>query len=138
MIKPFSAKCRCVPMALLLAALAGPGLAEVPIAPIQEIDVQGLGHTPEWQLVISHSDDSILFTLEGAEYRYQYPDMGPSIHRGYYRTTIYRVPNDEHSLSIIVKGIECQDSETGKAYEVSIRVVMDGFGYTGCGDVLNR
>ena len=137
-MKPCTAKYRRILMAWLLAALAGPGLAEVPIASIQDIDVQGLGHTPDWQIVISHSDDSILFTLEGTEYRYQYPATGPSIYRGYHRTTIYRVPNDEHSLSIIVKGRECQDSETGKAYEVSIRVVMDGVGYTGCGDVLNR
>lgn len=123
---------------LLLAALAGPGLAEVPVASPQDIDIQGLGHTPEWQLEISHSDARIRFTLEGTEYSYRYPATGPSLYQGYNRTTIYRVPNDDHSLNIIVKGIECRDSETGKAYETTITVTLDGAGYQGCGDVLNR
>ncbi len=123
---------------LLLAVLAGPGQAEGLAVSRQGIDIRGLGHAPEWQLEISHSDNSIKLTLEGTGYSFRYPDTGPSLYRGDTRTTIYRVPNDEHSLNIIVKGIECRDSETGKAYETTLSVVMDGVAYPGCGDVLNR
>jgi uncharacterized membrane protein len=128
---------RCL-SGLLLAAIAGPGQAEGLAVSRQDIDIQGLGHTPEWQLEINHSGNKINLTLEGIEYSYRYPEAGPSLYRGDTRTTIYRVPNDEHSLTISVKGIECRDSETGKSYETTISVVMDGVAYPGCGDVLNR
>ena len=34
------------------------------------------------------------------------------------------MPNDDHALNIIVKGITCLDSKTGKSYETTITVVM--------------
>jgi uncharacterized membrane protein len=137
-MKVFSSKYLRTLSGLLLAALAAPAQAGAPVASQQDIDIRGLGHTPEWQLEISHSNNRVRFTLEGTEYSYRYPEAGPSLYQGYNRTTIYRVPNDEHALNIIVKGIACRDSETGKAYETSITVTLDGAGYTGCGDVLNR
>jgi uncharacterized membrane protein len=123
---------------LLLAMLAGPGQAEDLAVSRQDIDVSGLGHNPEWQLEINHTDNRINLTLAGTEYNFRYPATGPSLYRGATRSTVYRVPNDDHALTITVKGIECRDSETGKAYETTIMVVMDGVGYQGCGDVLNR
>ncbi len=123
---------------LLLAMLAGPGQAEEPVVSRQDIDVSGLGHNPDWQLEIMHTGNRINFTLAGTEYSYNYPATGPSLYRGATRTTVYRVPNDDHSLSITVKGVTCRDSETGKSYETTITVMMDGVGYQGCGDVLNR
>jgi uncharacterized membrane protein len=123
---------------LLLAMLAGQGQAEDLAVSRQDIDVSGLGHDPEWQLEIIHAGNNINFTLAGTGYSFRYPASGPSLYRGDTRTTIYRVPNDDHSLNVILKGIECLDSKTGKAYETTITVVMDGVGYKGCGDVLNR
>ena len=137
-MKPYTLKATLTLSCLLLVALAGPGQAEEPVASRQDVDVSGLGHNPDWQLEIMHTGNKVNFTLAGTEYSYRYPAMGPSLYRGDTRTTIYRVPNDDHSLNIIVKGIECLDSETGKAYETTITVMMDGVGYRGCGDVLNR
>ena len=136
-MSPFSLK-HTLLTGLLLAILAGQGQAKDLAVSRQDIDVSGLGHDPDWQLEITHAGNRINFTLAGTEYSYRYPAMGPSLYRGATRTTIYRVPNDDHSLNIIVKGIECIDSKTGKAYETTITVVMDGVGYKGCGDVLNR
>jgi uncharacterized membrane protein len=123
---------------LLLAALAGPGQAKDLAVSRQDIDVSGLGHDPDWQLQIMHAGNKVNFTLAGTEYSYHYPATGPSLYREATRTTIYRVPNDEHSLNIILKGVACLDSKTGKAYEITSTVMMDGVGYKGCGDVLNR
>jgi uncharacterized membrane protein len=123
---------------LLLASQPGTVQAKDLAVSRQDIDVSGLGHDPDWQLEITHTGNRINFTLAGTEYSYRYPAMGPSLYRGATRTTIYRVPNEDHSLNIIVKGIECIDSKTGKAYETTITVVMDGVGYKGCGNVLNR
>jgi uncharacterized membrane protein len=137
-MKPFTLQAALTGCCLLLAVQAGPGQAEDLAVSRQDIDVSGLGHDPDWQLEILHAGNRINFTLAGTEYSYRYPEMGPSLYRGDTRTTIYRVPNDDHSLNIILKGIACLDSKTGKAYETTITVVMDGVGYRGCGDVLNR
>ena len=123
---------------LLLVALAGQGQAEDLAVARQDIDVSGLGHNPDWQLEISHTGNQIDLTLAGTGYNFRYPATGPSLYRGATRTTVYRASSDDHSLTITVKGIECRDSATGKAYETSITVMMDGGAYTGCGDVLNR
>jgi len=104
----------------------------------QAIDVQGLGHNPEWQLVIEPAGRQITFTLAGTEYRHQYPEQGPVLYKEDTRTTIYHASNDKQSMNIFVKGIECRDSKTGKAHEVTITVMLDAVGYKGCGDVLNR
>lgn len=137
-MKPFSLMSSLTLCCLLLAALAGPVQAEDLAVSRQDINVSGLGHDPDWQLEIIHAGNRVNFTLAGTKYSYTYPAMGPSLYRGDTRTTIYRVPNDDHSLNIIVKGITCLDSKTGKSYETTITVVMDGVGYKGCGDVLNR
>jgi len=137
-VRPFSLKSALTLSSVLLAALAGPGQAEGLAASRQDLDINGLGHNPDWQLEISHSGDRINLTLAGSEYNFRYPAEGPSLYQGYNRTTIYRIPNDGHSLTIIVKGLECRDSETGKSYETTITVMLDGAGFKGCGDVLNR
>jgi len=137
-VKPFLPKPVLSLSWLLLVALTGPGQAEGLAVSRQDIDIRGLGHAPAWQLEISHSDRKVNLTLGDTAYSYRYPEQGPSLYQGYARTTTYRIPNDEHSLSIIVKGIECRDSESGKAYETSITILLDGAAYKGCGDVLNR
>jgi uncharacterized membrane protein len=137
-MKPFTLQAALTVCCLLLAAQPGTVQARDLAVSRQDIDVSGLGHDPEWQLEILHAGNRINFTLAGTQYNYRYPELGPSLYRGDTRTTIYRVPNDDHSLNIILKGVECLDSKTGKAYETTITVVMDGVGYKGCGDVLNR
>jgi len=137
-VKLFSLESTLSLSCLLLATMAVPGHSEGLAVSRQDIDIQGLGHNPEWQLEINRSGSKVNLTLEGTGYSYRYPETGPTLYRGETRTTIYHVPDDEHSLNIIVKGIECRDSETGKSYETTITVMLDGTGYRGCGDVLNR
>lgn len=91
------------------------------------------GHWPDWQLEIDNSSHAVQFVTDANSLNYHYPRTGPSFYRAT-RTTVYRVPNDEHSLSIRVKEQACQDSETGKSHETRVLVILDGRAYHGCGD----
>ena len=100
-------------------------------------DFMALGNNPDWHLEIFNASRAVVFTLASDVYKYRFPATGPSLYRDKL-TTIYRIPNDDHSFNVIVKGRSCQDSATGKAYETTVTVSFDGVGYLGCGDVLNR
>jgi len=104
---------------------------------VKSPDFMALGNSPDWHLEIFNEGSRVVFTLGSDVYRYRYATTGPSLYRDEL-TTIYRVPNDDYSMNVIVKGRECRDSATGKAYETTVTVSFDGVGYTGCGDVLNR
>jgi len=127
-----------LPLLACLLLAAGSCRAAESTPSIQNIDVSGLGHAPEWQLTIDHKERRIDFTLAGTPYSYRYPLTGPVIEKGYHRTTTYHLPNDEHSLTVRIEGIACRDSETGKSYETTITVLLDSVAYKGCGDVTNR
>jgi uncharacterized membrane protein len=91
------------------------------------------GHGPDWQLEIDNSSHAVQFVTVANSLNYRYPKTGPSFYRAT-RTTVYRVPNDDHSLSIRVTEQACQDSETGKSHETTVVVILDGKAYYGCGD----
>ena len=96
-----------------------------------------LGNNPDWHLEIFNEGNKVIFTTEEGVYKYRYTTLGPSLYRDEL-TTIYRVPNEDHSMNVTVKGRACQDSATGKGYETTVTVTLDGIAYAGCGGVLNR
>ena len=95
------------------------------------------GHGPEWQLDIDNGSRAVQFVTDTLSLSYRYPETGPSFYRDT-RTTVYRVPNDDHALSIRVMEKACQDNESGKSHETTVLVVLDGTGYRGCGDYARR
>ena len=100
-------------------------------------DYMALGNNPDWHLEIINEGNKVIFTTEEGVYKYRYTTLGPSLYRGEL-TTVYRIPNEDHSMNVTVKGRACQDSATGKGYETTVTVTLDGIAYDGCGDVLNR
>jgi uncharacterized membrane protein len=101
------------------------------------VDYMAVGNNPDWHLEIVEKDNEVSFTTADGVYVYKYPAPGPMLYPDR-NTTVYRVPNNEHTMTVTIKGVECQDSMTGKAYETTVMVSFDGIGYSGCGDVLNR
>ena len=99
----------------------------------RENNFTATGHGPEWQLEIDNASRSVQFVTGTLNLNNRYPETGPSFYRDT-RTTVYRVPNDDHALSIRVMEQACQDSESGKSHETTVLVVLDGTGYRGCGD----
>ena len=91
------------------------------------------GHAPDWQLSIDNSSHAVQFVTGENSLNYRYPNTGPSFYRAT-GATVYRVPNDDHSLSIRVTETTCRDSETGKSHETRVLVILDGKPYHGCGD----
>lgn len=91
------------------------------------------GHAPDWQLEIDNGNHAVKFVSAAHNLNYRYPKTGPSFYRAT-RTTVYRVPNNDHALSIRVTEQACRDSETGKSHETSVLVILDGQGFYGCGD----
>jgi hypothetical protein len=64
-VKPVCLESTIYLSCVLLAALAGMAQAGDLAVSRQDIDIRGLGHTPEWQLEISCSGNPVNFTLEG-------------------------------------------------------------------------
>ena len=129
---------RKIQAALLAAAVAygsGAGAHEFPAG--QDSDIRAYGHDPAWTLDIAGASGKLTLTLDGVTSSYKIPGLGPSIYREQLKM-VYRVPNDRHVLTVIVKGETCRDVPTGKSHEVTVIVAQDGRGYAGCGDVLNR
>ncbi len=119
----------------LLGTVSGSAMAFDTLS--QSSHVKAYGNDPDWSLEISGDSNKLAFTIDGETTNYKYANMGPSLYLDR-KTMVYRVPNDDHTLSIFVKGKACQDSATGKAHEVTVIIAYDGKGYGGCGDVLNR
>jgi uncharacterized membrane protein len=119
----------------LLSLLSGTGLAYDTLS--QSLHIKAHGNDPDWSVEIPADENRLTFTFAGVATTYRYPALGPTLHTAE-RTTIYRVPNDKHSLTVFVKGNACQDTTTGKSHEMTVIVSYDGKGYRGCGDVLNR
>ncbi len=103
----------------------------------QSLHIKAYGNDPDWTLEIPAEANRLTLTLAGETTTYRYPANGPTL-RTAERTSIYRVPDEHHQLTVFVKGDACQDSKTGKSHEVTVIVSFDGTGYRGCGDVLNR
>ena len=121
----------------LLLLVSVPGMVYAEDHAPKGIDFMALGNSPDWHLEIVEKDNKVSFTTADGVYAYKYPAAGPMLYPDR-NTTVYRVPNPEHSMTVTVKGVACQDSKTGKEYETRVTVTFDSKGYIGCGNVLNR
>ena len=127
MLKPLTVLLACAPLAVAAGGNTGN----------KDNNFMATGHGPDWQLAIDNSSHAVQFDMDTLSLNYHYPKTGPSFYRDT-RTTVYRVPNDEHMLSIRVTEQACRDSETGKSHETTVLVILDGKGYYGCGDYAHR
>ncbi|MGB5306501.1 MAG: hypothetical protein WBO57_09695 [Gammaproteobacteria bacterium] len=97
-----------------------------------DIDFTAFGNDPGWQLALTGAGHKVEFSTDAVALVYRYPSLGPVLRRDG-KTRIYMVPNSKHTLSVHITQSLCQDSITGKSYETSVTVMLDGASYHGCG-----
>jgi uncharacterized membrane protein len=124
----------CLQFLLLVSV---PGLLYAEDHASSGIDFTAAGNNPDWHLEIVEKDNKVSFTTTTGVYVYNYPAGGPMLYPDR-NATVYRVPNTEHTMTVTVKGIACQDNMSGKEHETTVTVTFDSEAYVGCGDVLNR
>jgi uncharacterized membrane protein len=103
----------------------------------KENNLTALGKAPNWDLVVDNTTRQVTFTSDEGVVSYRYPAMGPTLIRKA-DTTIYSVPNKDHQLNVQMTEKACLDAETGKSYETTVVVVLDGKSYQGCGNYEHR
>ena len=96
-------------------------------------NLTALGKAPNWNLVVDNTTHKVRFESDDGVVSYKYPAVGPTLIRKDKRT-IYMVPNKDHQLNVQMTEKACRDVETGKSYETSVVVVLDGQSYWGCGN----
>ena len=103
----------------------------------KENNLTALGKAPNWDLVVDNTTRQVTFTSDEGVVSYRYPAMGPTLIRKA-DTTIYSVPNKDHQLNVQMTEKACLAAETGKSYETTVVVVLDGKSYQGCGNYEHR
>ena len=96
-------------------------------------NLTALGKAPNWFLLVDNTTHQVTFESAEGVVSYTYPVYGPTLTRKN-DTTIYKVPNKDHQLNVQMTEKACLDVETGKSYETSVIVVLDGLSYWGCGN----
>ena len=92
-----------------------------------------LGKAPNWYLVLDNLTHRVTFESYNGVISYIYPVYGATFSKKD-KTTTYKVPNKEHQLYVHMTEKACLDAETGKSYETTVVVVLDGMSYWGCGN----
>ena len=96
-------------------------------------NLTALGKSPDWNLVVNNTTRKVKFESADGVVSYRYPALGPTLIRKAEKN-IYMVPNKNHQLNVQMTEKACRDVETGKSYETSVVVVLDGRSYVGCGN----
>ena len=96
-------------------------------------NLTALGKAPNWYLVVDNTTHQVTFETDEGVISYTYPVYSATLTRKN-KTTVYKVPNKAHQLNIQMTEKACLDVETGKSYETSVVVVLDGLSYWGCGN----
>jgi membrane-bound inhibitor of C-type lysozyme len=104
-------------------------------AKLRGVDFRAIGNEPGWNLEIIMSD-KIVFVGNYGQNRYEFITTGPSIDQQA-RTTVYKVHNDKHEMSVILVGRRCRDTMSGEAFETTVTVILDAKKYQGCGKALH-
>jgi membrane-bound inhibitor of C-type lysozyme len=104
-------------------------------AKLSGVDFRAIGNEPGWNLEIIMRD-KIVFVGNYGQNRYEFITTGPSIDQQA-RTTVYKVQNDKHEMSVIIVGRRCHDTMSGEAFEATVTVILDGKKYRGCGKALH-
>jgi len=92
----------------------------------------GLGYSPDWQLDIVFSGNSMSLKTADGEVSYHYTRLGPTLRREQ-KTTIYRMHSHHHFMNVVVVDRFCQDASNGKAYPATVTIRHDDRTYSGCG-----
>jgi uncharacterized membrane protein len=95
-------------------------------------DFRAVGANPEWYMEI-HDGEKILFVTDRGANRHEFPlaalkDVEP--------IATYKVQKGTQQLKVVVSEQECRDVSSGKKFEKTVTVDLNGRGYRGCGKSL--
>jgi len=96
-------------------------------------NLTALGKDPNWFLLVDNTTHQVTFESGEGVISYVYPFYGDTLIRKN-KTNIYNIPSKDHQFNVQVTDKACLDSETGKSYETTVVVVLDGLSYWGCGN----
>ena len=105
-------------------------------AKLNGVDFRALGNEPSWVLEIVNGN-TIIFSdfyekINFYVFKISEPETDPSK-----STTIYKVKNESHLLSVTVIGVPCQDTMSGESFESRVTVELDNKVFHGCGKALH-
>lgn len=113
-------------------AVGGPSTASTPAAgrsQLSGVDFRATGNEPGWHMEIANGEKILLVTDYG-ENRFEFPASPPDSSDG---KTVYDVRAAGHHLETIIEDRSCIDSMSGRAFQSTVAVTIDGKKYNGCG-----
>lgn len=93
-------------------------------------DFRGLGQEPGW-LVDADSDRTIRWMGDYGEVRFA--TGAPEVEERSADTVVWSAATVEHEIRVTAVEEACRDSMSGRAFTHTVRVVVDGNEYAGCG-----
>jgi putative lipoprotein len=96
------------------------------------VDFRAVGQEPGWFLEIQHGAQMLFVTNYGSK-RVLIPTPEPELDG---ELATYKGAGESHELTVEVMVEYCQDSMSGEVFDNSVRVILDGKEYPGCGLVL--
>ena len=112
-----------------------PGKAIWEHAKLNGADFRAVGNEPGWHLEIMH-DKELIFTSQYGKITHSFSSSQQKIDPAA-RKTEYIAHAKEHSLSVTILGVVCQDTMSDDSFESTVTVVLDGKTFNGCGKALH-
>lgn len=104
-------------------------------AKLNGADFRAVGNEPGWVLEL-YGDGRAIFTGNYGKARYEFVLPAPQVDSSNRQTT-YECQGPKHELTIVLTGIRCRDTMADEEFETTVRLVLDGKEFTGCGRALH-
>jgi len=105
-------------------------------AKLNGVDFRALGNEPSWVLEIVNGNTIIFSDFYDKINFYVFKKPEPEVDQST-STTIFKVKNESHVISVSIFGTTCQDTMSGELFESSVIVELDGKSFKGCGKALH-
>ncbi|WP_428354319.1 MliC family protein [Methyloprofundus sp.] len=112
-----------------------PGKAIWEHAKLKGADFRAVGNEPGWHLEIMH-DKKLIFTRNYGGISHTFSTTQQTTDQAT-RTTVYTAQEKEHTLSVTILGISCQDTMSDDTYESTVTIVLNEKSFKGCGKSLH-
>jgi len=103
-------------------------------AKLEGADFRAVGGNPKWSLEI-HDSEKIVFVMNPGTKRYEFP-LAHSALENAAPVATYQARNGTQQIKVVVLEQECRDASSGKKFEQTVTVSLDGKSYKGCGKAL--
>ena len=102
-------------------------------AKLRGIDFRAVGNEPGWSLEIGAEETA--FETNYGEDTYRFPTPEPRVEPD--GRTVYHFRHNGHELVVTIERKACADDMSGKEFEATVHVVLDGKEENGCGRALH-